>query len=306
MSAESFSSIDSPASLAEDNKSGLSRPRLLDSLWSNKTALRALAVFIMFTLISITAPIIAPHDPEEIVLQDRALPPFWSAGSNPKYLLGTDMLGRDVLTRLMYGGRVSLFVGLATVLLAGTVGMVLGLLAGFYRGFTDDAIMRIVEIQLSFPVMLLAITVMAVLGPSVTNLVLVLGAISWATYARIVRAETMSLREREFVEAALALGASPWNIIWNHIIPNMWAPVIVVATFSVGIAIISESALSFLGLGAEPTIPSWGRMLATGKEHLNRAPWLAYFPGIAFVIIVLAINTVGAWLRDYLDPKFDT
>jgi peptide/nickel transport system permease protein len=281
------------------------RSRLRSSLSQNKFAAFALALLLLLVVVSMAAPYLSPYNPEAVELGIRAKPPFWSADALPGYPLGTDMLGRDVLTWLIYGGRISLFVGLASVALAGIVGTALGLLAGYYQGAVDSVIMRLVEIQLSFPVMLLAISLLAVLGSGITNIILVLVIIGWASYARIVRAETMSLAAREFVQAAHATGVGTPQIIARHILPNVLASVIVLASFSVGTNILAESALSFLGLGTEPTVPSWGRMLATGKEHLFRAPWLAIFPGLALMLTVLAMNVVGDWLRDYLDPRID-
>jgi peptide/nickel transport system permease protein len=269
--------------------------RLFSSLAKNRLALFGLIIIVFFVVGSAAAPLLAPYDPETIELINRAKPPFWSTEADPRFLLGTDMLGRDVLTWLIYGGRISLFVGLTSMLLAGIVGTVLGLLAGYYQGIVDSIIMRLVDIQLSFPVMLLAISLLAVLGSGLTNIIIVLGIIGWATYARVVRAETISLRNREFVEAAHAVGVNSIQIIWRHILPNALPSVIVLASFSVGANILAESALSFLGLGTEPTVPSWGRMLATGKDHLYRAPWLAIFPGLALMLTVLSLNVVGDW-----------
>ncbi|MBW7884015.1 MAG: ABC transporter permease [Caldilineaceae bacterium] len=269
-------------------------------------ALLSLFLLGLLVIASLAAPYIAPFDPEAVDLSNRAKPPFWADGADPNFILGTDMLGRDVLAWLLYGGRISLFVGFTSVAVAGLAGTMLGLLAGYYQGVVDNVIMRLVDIQLSFPVMLLAVSVLAVLGSGLTNIILVLGIVGWATYVRVVRAETMTLRAQEFVEAATATGVRPYRIILRHIVPNLVASVIVIASFSVGTNILAESALSFLGLGTEPTVPSWGRMLATGKEHLYRAPWLAIFPGLTLLLTVLSINIVGDWLRDYLDPRMNS
>ena len=214
-------------------------------------------------------------------------------------------LGRDVASRLLYGARVSLIVGLAAVVVGGLLGVVLGLLSGYYRGFTDDALMRLGDVQLAFPVLVLAVAVLAVLGASLANVILVLGVTGWITYARIVRGETLSLRQREFVEAARALGATDGYLIRRHILPNVLPPVTVVATFSVARTIIAEASLSFLGLGIPPPAPSWGAMLDEGRNYITTGWWLALFPGLAILLLVLGINLVGDWLRDQLDPRME-
>src|SRR5206468_1407678 len=218
---------------------------------------------------------------------------------------GTDTLGRDVASRLLYGARVSLIVGLAAVAVAGVLGVALGLPSGYYRGFADDALMRLGDIQLAFPVLVLAVAVLAVLGASLANLIVVLAVTGWITYARIVRGETLSLREREFVDAARALGARDGWILARHILPNVLPPIVVVATFSVARVIIAEASLSFLGLGLPAPAPSWGAMLDEGRNYITTGWWLALFPGVAILLVVLGINVVGDWLRDQLDPRME-
>ena len=216
-----------------------------------------------------------------------------------------DTLGRDVTSRLLYGARVSLIVGVSAVIIAGLLGVVLGLLAGYYRGWADDVLMRIGDVQLAFPVLVLAIALLAVAGASLLTVVLVLGVTGWITYARIVRGETLSLITREFVEAARAMGAPDRHVIWRHVVPNVLPPVTVVATFSVARVVIAEASLSFLGLGIPPPAPSWGAMLDEGRNYLTTGWWLALFPGLAILLLVLGINLVGDWLRDALDPRLE-
>ena len=209
------------------------------------------------------------------------------------------------MSRLLYGARVSLLVGFAAVLVAGAVGVALGLVAGYYGGRLDDLLMRVGDVQLAFPVLVLAIAVLSVLGASLGNVIVVLGVTGWVTYARIARAETLSLRQRDFVEGARALGARDGAILWRHILPNVLPPITVVATFSVARTIIAEASLSFLGLGIPPPAPSWGAMLDEGRNYLTTGWWLALFPGLAILLLVLGINLVGDWLRDALDPRVE-
>ncbi len=251
---------------------------------------------------ALLAPMIAPHDPLEQDLAKRLRPVAWDRGGTWGNLLGTDQLGRDLLSRVIHGGRLSLGVGMAAVAVAGTAGVGLGLVAGFYRGALDRALMRLADIQLGMPFLLLAITIIAVFGPSVRNLIVVLSLGGWMVYARVVRGQVLSLRERGFIEAARALGASDARILLRHLLPNVLPSVIVLASFALAQNIILESALSFLGLGAGPRTPSWGAMLSDSRAYLATAWWLATVPGVAIMLTVLSINTVGDWLRDTLDP----
>ena len=220
------------------------------------------------------------------------------------FLLGSDALGRDVFSRLLYGARVSLTVGFAAIAVGGSIGITAGLLSGYFGGWLDDAIMRLGDIQLAFPFILLAIMFLVVLGSGVWNLILVLGIGQWVTYARIVRADTLSLREKEFVEAARAMGDSTFSIIFRTILPNILAPLTVIASFNVASVILSEAALSFLGLGVPPEVPTWGSMLAESRDTLVANKWwLAIFPGLAIMLTVLSFNILGDWLRDFLDPR---
>lgn len=247
------------------------------------------------------APALAPGDPIKNALLDRLTPPTWDHA----HPLGTDTLGRDVASRLLYGARVSLVVGFSAVLVAGVIGVVLGLVSGWYRGWADDVLMRLGDVQLAFPVLVLAVAVLAVLGASVVNLILVLGVTGWVTYARIVRGEVLTLRERDFVAAARALGADDAWILRRHLLPNVLPPITVVATFSVARTIIAEASLSFLGLGIPAPEPSWGAMLDEGRNYITTGWWLALFPGLAILVLVLGINLVGDWLRDVLDPRLE-
>ncbi|HEY4909823.1 MAG TPA: ABC transporter permease [Methylomirabilota bacterium] len=254
---------------------------------------------------AILAPMLSPADPLRNDLLERLTPPMWSAGGSAAHPLGTDTLGRDVLSRLLYGARISLLVGLTTVLISGVFGVALGVLGGFYGGWLDDVFMRAGDVQLAFPVLLPGVALLSVLGPGLGNLILVLALSGWITYARIVRGETLSLKHREFVEAARALGALDGRLIWRHVLPNVWAPIAVVATFSVARTIIAEASLSFLGLGVPAPSPSWGAMLDEGRNYITTGWWLALFPGTAILLVVLVINLVGDWLRDALDPRVE-
>jgi peptide/nickel transport system permease protein len=262
-------------------------------------------VVIAAVALAVFAPVLAPADPIKNSLIDRLTPPMWLAGGAAKHPLGTDTLGRDVASRLLYGARVSLVVGFSAVVVAGLLGVALGLVSGWYRGRLDDLVMRLGDVQLAFPVLVLAVAVLAVLGASLTNLIVVLGVTGWITYARIVRGEVLTLREREFVMAARALGAADGWILWRHLLPNVLPPITVVATFSVARTIIAEASLSFLGLGIPAPEPSWGAMLDEGRNYITTAWWLALFPGVAILLLVLGINLVGDWLRDVLDPRME-
>mgnify|MGYP003288429624 CR=1 FL=1 len=252
---------------------------------------------------AVFAPYVAPHNPTRERLIDRLLPPTWAEDGDWQYILGTDHLGRDLLSRIIYGSRVSLVVGFAAVIIGGVLGTTLGVVAGFFGGFSDEIIMALADMQLAFPTILLAIAVIAVLGPSFSNLVLVIGISGWVTYARVARGQVLSLREKEFVEAIRAQGGSRLRIIWHHILPNVLAPLIVVATLDLARTIILESTLSFLALGIQPPTPSWGGMLSDGREYLLSAWWIATFPGVALMLTAVSFNRLGDWLRDRADPR---
>lgn len=258
---------------------------------------------ILFVFISVLSPLLVPHDPTFANLQLRMAPPTISLTGLGDYPLGNDQLGRDMLSRLLVGSRVTLLVAASAVILGGIGGVLLGLISGYFGGWPDRIIMRLADIQLSFPLMLLALIIVAVMGPSLRNLIFVLALTSWVRYARIVRGEVLSLREREFVVSARAVGAKAWRILLKHILPNAITPAIIVGTLELARVIIMESALSFLGLGVQPPNPSWGRMLADGRSYMYSAWWLATFPGVAILLLVLSVNLVGDWMRDYFDPR---
>ena len=254
---------------------------------------------------AIFADILSPHDPNRNNIMERVLPPLTlDKEGSVKYIIGTDGLGRDSLSRLLYGARVSLIVGFASVFIGGFIGISLGMIAGFYGKWIDDVIMRLADIQLAFPFILLAILFLVVLGEGLINLILVLGIGQWVTYARIARAQTISQKEKEYVEAAKALGENNISIIFNSILPNILAPLIVIASFNIASVILAEASLSFLGLGVPHNIPTWGAMLSESRDHIfAKRWWLPFFPGMAILITVLAFNIIGDWLRDYLDPR---
>jgi peptide/nickel transport system permease protein len=278
----------------------MKRHRLFRAGWP----LVALIILIGVTITSILGPAMAPRDPNRQNIISRLKHPMQADRKGHVFILGTDGLGRDVLSRLLYGARVSLIVGLIAVIVGGSIGTLLGMLAGYFGGWIDDVIMRLADIQLALPFILLAIIFMLVLGPGVLNLILVLGIAQWVTYARIARGQTISQREEEYVEAAKALGQRTSKILLSEILPNILAPLIIIASFNVASVILAEAALSFLGLGVPPTVPSWGGMLAESRDQLLSGRWwLAVFPGVAIMLTVLSFNILGDWLRDVLDPR---
>ena len=272
--------------------------RLLRLRWG----LAAGGILLLIVAASALAPWIAPHDPLAVNIRHRLAPPAWMDGGAPQHLLGTDPVGRDLLSRMIYGGRVSLVIGVAAVILSSTIGVMLGLGAGYVGGGTDWTIMTIVNVMLTFPFVLLALAVIAVLGPNLVNMIFVLGVAGWPIYARVVRAETMAIREREFVLAGRALGMSHVRIVFRQILPNLVSAIVVIATLQVAQVIILESFLSFLGLGIQPPTPAWGNMLGEGRVYMLNSWWIATFPGLAIFVTTLAINLMGNALRDWLDP----
>ena len=252
---------------------------------------------------AIFAPYVAPHEAARQSLIRRFMPPVWAKGGSTAYLLGTDQVGRDILSRIIHGARISLIVGVAAVLVSLTVGVFLGLLSGFVRGRVDTVIMTVVDVTLSFPQLLLALAFVAALGPSLVTIIVVLGLTGWERYTRVVRAEVLALREKDFVEAARAMGASPTRLLLRHLLPNTFSSIIVMATLQVAQAILAEAALSFLGVGTGSAYPTWGQMIALGRDFVSVAWWLPTFPGLAILLTVLAINLVGDRLRDALDPR---
>jgi peptide/nickel transport system permease protein len=278
--------------------------KVIQSLLRAKWPLLAVILLAVITLAAVIGPAVAPRDPNRQNIIARLKHPLQADRKGHIFILGTDGLGRDVLSRLLYGARVSLVVGLVAVIVGGAIGTLLGMLAGYFGGWTDDVIMRLADIQLALPFILLAIIFLLVLGPGVLNLILVLGIGQWVTYARIARGQTISQREKEYVEAAKALGQPTPSILFSEILPNILAPLIIIASFNVASVILAEAALSFLGLGVPPTVPSWGGMLAESRDQLLSGRWwLAFFPGVAIMLTVLSFNILGDWLRDVLDPR---
>lgn len=253
---------------------------------------------------AIFAPLLVPHDPDAVDPLKRLLPPFWI---QPKgsfvHILGTDAVGRDILSRIIYGARISLSVSLVSVILSSLVGVTLGLVAGYYGRWIDAVIMRLVDIQLAYPLILFAITVAAVFGASLRNLIIVLVIANWVTYTRLVRGEVLARKQMQFVEAARVNGCTDRRIIRQHILPNVFSTILVIFTLQVASVLILESGLSFLGLGVEPSIPTWGSMLNEGRTYILTAWWLETFPGLAIMFAVLGINMLGDWIRDVLDPQ---
>jgi len=276
---------------------------LLRRLVRRRTALFGMLVVLAVMLAAVVAPLVAPFDPLEQDIGQRLREPGWQDAQGRVHPLGTDHLGRDILSRIVFGSRIALVVGLAAVVISGVLGMVIGLVAGYFGGRMDDSLMRLADVQLAFPFILLAIAIIGVLGPSLQNIIIVIGVSSWVVYARVVRGEVLSIREREYVHAAVALGARHWRVLVTHVLPNTFTPWLVVATLDMARVIVIESALSFLGLGVQPPTPTWGGMLADGRVYLSTAWWLATFPGLAILITVLGINLFGDGLRDTLDPR---
>lgn len=276
--------------------------RLLRSLGRSYTASLGALVLLAIVLAAVTAGWVSAHDPNLQVLEDRLLPPVWVDGGTSASMLGTDQLGRDILTRIIYGTRVSVAVGLLSVMISGVMGVGLGLIAGYYGGWLDTLTMRLADVQLAFPFVLLALSMVAVLGPGFANIVVVLGISNWMIYARLVRGQVLSVKTSVYVDAARSVGASDARIILRHVLPNVLAPLIIVATFGVATNIIMEASLSFLGFGVPRRIPSWGSMLADGRDYMGTAWWLTTFPGLATMATVLSINLIGDWMREAFDP----
>jgi peptide/nickel transport system permease protein len=276
---------------------------LLRRLSRLRWGVAAAIVLLAIVLSAMLAPWISPHDPLAVDIRHRLAPPAWMAGGTPDHLLGTDQVGRDLLSRVIYGGRISLIVGVSAVILSASIGILAGLAAGYFGGSLDWTIMTVVNIVLTFPFVLLALAVIAVLGPSVPNMIVVLGVAGWPIYARVIRAETQALREREFVTAGRALGMSHARLIFRQILPNLVSAGVVIATLQVAQVIVLESFLSFLGLGVQPPIPAWGNMLGEGRVYMLNSWWIAAFPGAAIFVTTLVINLLGNALRDWLDPR---
>jgi len=261
-------------------------------------------ILVVIALVAIFANQLAPHNPEIGTLTARFKPPFWQTGGSVKYLLGTDQLGRDVLSRLIFGARVSMVVGIMAVIFAGVVGTALGILSGYLGGWVDQVIMRVTDTWLALPALTFAIFLAAIVGPSMWNIVIILGITYWTRYARVIRGEVLSLREREFVRLAIVAGCSKWTIMSRHILPNVINSAIVLGSLMLGVVIITEATLSFLGVGVPPPQPAWGLMLSDGKQGLMVGYWwLTVFPVLCIMLMVLSANLLGDWLRVKLDPQ---
>jgi ABC-type dipeptide/oligopeptide/nickel transport system permease subunit len=278
--------------------------RNLQLFAANRLALGSVIVVLLFVVMAVFAPLIAPHDPYATDLFRRLQPPGWVDGGEWSYLLGCDALGRDILSRMVYGSRISIFIGTTVVLVATTIGILAGLAAGYLRGWVDTVISRLVDILLGFPYLIFAIGLMAMMGPGLVNIILALVYKEWVIPCRVVRGETLATRELEYVEAARALGASNRHIMLREILPNILSPVMVVSTIRMAHVIILEASLSFLGLGVQPPTASWGAMVADGRAFILQAWWVSTFPGLAILLLVLAINVASQGLRDAFDPRF--
>lgn len=278
--------------------------RNLAAFAANRLAMASAIVVLLFVVMAVFAPWIAPQDPYETDLFRRLQPPAWQVGGDWAFPLGCDALGRDILSRIIYGARISIFIGIAVILVATGIGIMAGLAAGYFRGWVDVVISRIVDILLGFPYLIFAIGLMAMMGPGLFNIILVLAYKEWVIPARVVRGETLAVRELEYVEAARALGAGSGHIMRREILPNILSPVIVVSTIRMAHVIILEASLSFLGLGVQPPTASWGSMVSDGRAFILEAWWVSTFPGLAILLLVLAINVASQGLRDAFDPRF--
>ena len=274
-------------------------------LWSTlrRLPLFSLVVLALLIVAAVFAPLLTPHSPTEGELQDRLVPPMWQAGGSPDHPLGTDRQGRDILARIIYGTRVSLSVSLLAIFVAGSIGVIVGLVAGYFGGWLDAVLMRLTDVALSLPAILIALVLAVVLGASFVNVIAVIGLVLWPRYARQVRGEARSLMQQEFVALARIAGCSPLRIMLVHLFPNLVPSLLVLATLQVGDVIIFESTLSFLGVGLPPPLPAWGLMVADGRTLITTAWWVAVLPGLAIMFTVLGMNLLGDWTRDRLDPK---
>ncbi len=279
--------------------------RLGRSLIATKSAMAGAVILLIVLIAAVFAPLLAPLDPTAQSLTRVMKAPMWQ-GEGHIFLLGTDHLGRDLLSRLIYGARVSLIVGLSATVMAGSIGLILGMVAGYFGGRVDYLLMRLVDFVLSFPFILLALATIAILGPSLWLIVSLISFRQWTVYARVVRGNVLSIREQEFVIASRAVGGSDLRLIFRHVLPNVLAPVIIIGSLYLGRLIVIEAGLSFLGLGVPPPTPTWGGLLAEGRSYLYVSWWIVTFPGLAITFTVLGANLVGDWLRDVLDPRLRT
>ena len=278
---------------------------LLRNLWDLRQypVLPVFILMIVLVIPAIFAELIAPYDPVESSLRNRLLPPFWIDGGSTDHILGTDKVGRDILTRLIYGSRVSVVIASVSILVGGFIGVSLGIIGGYFGGWVDSLIMRAVDISLSIPIILLGLVLVAALGPSKSTVIIVVVILLWSRYARLARGETLAVRTQDYIARARVSGASHTRIMIHHVFPNIFNSVMVLATLQVGFVIILEATLSFLGAGIPRPTPAWGLMVADGRSLVVTAWWLAFFPGIAIMLVVLSMNLLGDWLRDKFDPK---
>ncbi|MBS5909989.1 MAG: ABC transporter permease [Paenibacillus macerans] len=278
----------------------------LKRLLRSKTGTVGAVLVLIVCLTALLAPLLAGHDPAAVDPLNRLKPPMWLEGGTKEHWLGTDNLGRDMWSRIVYGSRVSLIVGIGAVLVSGAIGAVLGLVSGFYGKWIDAVIMRVADGFMAIPTILFMLVVMAVVGPGLTTLIFVIGVTNWVSYTRVVRGEVLSIKERDFVKAAKAVGAKNGRIILKHILPNILSSFIVISGMNVATTIIMEASLSFLGLGIKPPDVSWGGMLSDGRQYVATSWWVATFPGLAITVTVLGVIFLGDWLRDVLDPRMKT
>ncbi len=263
----------------------------------------SLGIIAVFVLLALLAPLLSLADPHDQSLRNRFRPPVWEEGGSWKHALGTDRLGRDMLSRIVLGARVSLAAGVVTVLVASAFGAAVGLVAGYYGGRVDAGLMRMTDATMSFPVILLALILAVTVGPSFTNVVVAIAVVLWARYARVIRGQVLTLMHLDFIAQARLAGAGAWRIITRHLFPNTMNTLVVLVTLQIGYVIIVEASLSFLGAGIPPPTPAWGSMIAEGREFVTSAWWVSMFPGLAILLVVLAFNLLGDWLRDTFDPK---
>jgi peptide/nickel transport system permease protein len=272
--------------------------------WADGLPVMPVLILLLITFVALFADVLAPYDPQIGSLRLRYLPPAWQAGGSMAHLLGTDHVGRDELSRLIFGARVSMIVGVAAVLVAGSIGTLLGILSGYLGGWVDQVIMRIADAWLALPALTFAIFLAAIVGPSEFNIVIILGGVYWTRYARVIRSEVLSLKQREFVRLAIVAGCPKHVIMWRHILPNVINSAVVIGTLMLGVVIVTEASLSFLGVGVPPPKPAWGLMMADGKQGLMVGYWwLTVLPGICIMLMVLSANLLGDWLRVKLDPQ---
>lgn len=270
----------------------------VNQLFRSPTGLIGFVIIMLVLIMGLAADWIAPYPPTETDFTKKLLPPLTDG-----HILGTDQLGRDLLSRIIHGTKISLIIGLTTVVCAGIIGTIVGIVAGYFRGWVDILLMRLVDVQLSFPFILLVLVINAIIGVGLQNIIISLVIVGWIIYARVVRSEVLALREKEFIQSCVATGVPRWQIIIKHIVPNLFTPIIVLSSLQIATFIIAEASVSFLGFGVQPPDPAWGNMLSEGKDYIYSAWWMITFPGIAIVLTALGVNLFGDWLRDVLDPE---